>query len=245
MEKYCSDACDLAARVAEVRARIDAAARRAHRNPRDILLIAATKTQSASRVRQALDAGVDAAGENRVQELLEKWEQGAYQNKPLHFIGHLQQNKVKQVVGRAALIHSVDSIALGEAIAAQADRLGLRQEALLQVNIGREKTKGGFLPEELPTTLERLVQLKGLWVKGLMVIPPPIGSDKGIAENDYFMETKQLLIDNLSFFMHTGSSGVLSMGMSGDYERAVEAGAHMVRVGEAIFGARNAERPGA
>ena len=231
-------------RIEEARARIGDAARRTGRAPGDVLLIAATKTQSAESVRMVLRAGADAAGENRVQEMLGKWDQGAYEGRPLHFIGRLQRNKARFVVGRAALIHSVDSAALAEEIDRLAGAAGLRQDVLLQVNIAREETKAGFLPEELPRVMEKILALQSLSVKGLMVIPPPARPSQqrdtgaGRSPKEYFMETQQLLIDIWSIFMHTGRGGILSMGMSGDFVEAVEAGAHMVRLGEALFGRR-------
>ena len=133
--------------VASVRAQIDAAARAAGRDPKEILLLAASKMNDASRVREAIAAGVDLCGENRVQEMLEKNAQGAYEGVPLHFIGHLQKNKVRQVVGLAQLIHGVDSVALLQAISREAEKKGLIQDVLLEVNIGGEASKSGFAPE--------------------------------------------------------------------------------------------------
>ena len=124
--------------VARVRAQIEEAALRAGRDPKEILLVAATKMNDAARVREAIEAGVDVCGENRVQEMLEKHAQGAYEGVPLHFIGHLQKNKVRQVVGLASLIHGVDSLALLEAISREAEKRSLRQDVLLEVNIGGE-----------------------------------------------------------------------------------------------------------
>ena len=135
--------------VAKIREQIAAAARAAGREPGDILLVAASKMNDAQRVREAIAAGVDACGENRVQEMLEKQAQGAYEGAPLHFIGHLQKNKVRQVVGLASLIHGVDSLALLEVIDRCAEKRGVTQDVLLEVNIGAEASKSGFAPEEV------------------------------------------------------------------------------------------------
>lgn len=233
MEKYCSDAERIRENVLQIRSGLREAALAARRDPSEVRLVAATKTQSAERVRAAIAAGVDAVGENRAQELAEKWEQGAYEGVPLHFIGHLQRNKVKLLVGRCALIHSVGSAAVALEIERQADKLGLTQAVLLEVNIGRENEKSGFLPETLYDELPQLLALQCVDVQGFMVIPPA-----GVTQPNYFAQTKQLLIDICGKFGHTKSIYTLSMGMSDDYQRAVMAGAHFIRIGAAIFGAR-------
>ena len=149
----------IAENVALVRARMEQAARAAGRDPAAIRLLAATKMNDADRVRQAVAAGVDICGENRVQEMLEKNAQGAYAGAPLHFIGHLQKNKVRQVVGLCALIHSVDSLPLLQEISKTAEKRGLTQDVLLEVNIGSEELKSGFSPEEIGPALEEAVSL--------------------------------------------------------------------------------------
>ena len=222
--------------VAAVRARVDAAAIRSGRRPEDVLLVAATKMNDAERVREAVAAGVDACGENRVQEMLEKAALGAYEGAPLHFIGHLQRNKVRHVVGLAALIHSVDSLALLRQIDRAAAEKGLVQELLLELNIAAEPSKSGFAPEELPAALAAAAALRNVRVRGLMAVPPICVS--GEENRRYFERIRQLFVDNCSKKYDNVRMDFMSMGMSGDYETAVECGAHLVRVGTAVFGPR-------
>lgn len=223
--------------VARVREEMAAAARQAGRDPKDIKLVAATKMNDAARVREAIAAGVDVCGENRVQEMLEKRAQGAYAGAPLHFIGHLQKNKVKQVVGVAELIHGADSLALLETISREAVKRGLRQDVLLEVNIGREASKSGFAPEEIPAALEVAAGLDGIFVHGLMAIPPIcVSSDEN---RPFFLEMQKLFVDNGRKRYDNVCMAFLSMGMSGDFAEAIRCGANMVRVGTAIFGARD------
>ena len=227
----------IAENVARVRAEIDRAALAAGRDPKEILLVAATKMNNADRVREAIAAGVDICGENRVQEMLEKNAQGAYVGAPLHFIGHLQKNKIRQVVGLAELIHGVDSLALLEAISAYAEKHGLRQDVLLEVNIGAEESKSGFAPEEIPAALARAAELSGIRVRGLMAIPPICAFPE--ENRPFFLQMEKLFVDNGRKKYDNVSMDFLSMGMSGDYAEAVACGANMVRVGTAIFGARD------
>lgn len=184
----------IAENVALVRRSIDEAALAAGRKPEEILLVAATKMNDTGRVRQALAAGVDICGENRVQEMLEKNAEGAYEGAPLHFIGHLQKNKVKQVVGLAKLIHSADSLPLLTAIDRAAASKGIIQEVLLEVNIGRESAKSGFTEEEIPAALAAAAKLSAIKVRGLMAIPPICTSPE--ENRPYFLRMKQLFIDN-------------------------------------------------
>ena len=158
---------DIEANVAQVQQRIRAAA-----GDRKVLLVAATKMNDAETIQRAIAAGIDASGENRVQEMMEKLEQGAYEGAPLHFIGSLQKNKVKFVVGNCDLIHSVNSVSLLETINKRAAALGIVQDVLLEVNIAREASKTGFLPELLPAFLETAAALGSIRVRGLMAIPP-------------------------------------------------------------------------
>ena len=223
--------------VARVRAQIEEAALRAGRDPKEILLVAATKMNDAARVREAIEAGVDVCGENRVQEMLEKHAQGAYEGVPLHFIGHLQKNKVRQVVGLASLIHGVDSLALLEAISREAEKRSLRQDVLLEVNIGGEASKSGFAPEEIPAALEAAAGFGGIFVRVLMAIPPICASPD--ENRPFFLAMRKLFVDNGRKKYDNVSMDFLSMGMSGDFTEAVACGAGMVRVGTAIFGARN------
>ena len=230
----------IAENVALVRENIARAAREAGRNPADIRLVAASKMNDAARVREAIAAGVEICGENRVQEMLEKNAQGAYAGAELHFIGHLQKNKVRQVVGLASLIHSVDSEALLEAIDRCAAARGLVQDVLLEINIGGEASKSGFAPEELPAALEKAGNLGSVRVRGLMAIPPVCASPE--ENRPFFLRMKQLFVDNGRKKYDNVRMDILSMGMSGDYTEAVACGADLVRVGAAIFGARDYSR---
>ena len=226
----------IAENVALVRKNIAAAALCAGRDPKEIMLVAASKTNGADRVREAIAAGVDACGENRVQEMLEKAALGAYEGAPLHFIGHLQRNKVKSVVGLVSLIHSVDSVELLRQIDRVAAQKGLVQDLLLEINIGAELSKSGFAPEELPSALAAAGELPNIRVRGLMAVPPICASGK--ENRQYFERIKQLFVDNCAKKYDNVRMDFMSMGMSGDYETAVECGAHIVRVGTAIFGER-------
>ncbi len=226
----------IAENVAALRARMEAAARSAGRGPGEILLCAATKMNDADRVREAVAAGVDCCGENRVQELVQKQPLGAYEGRPLHFIGHLQTNKVNKVVGKVDLIQSVDRPELLEAVNKAALRLGLRQEILLEINIGEEPQKGGFSPEEALALAARMGEFPGVFLRGLMAIPP-ISEKKG--DNcKYFAKMRNLYIDIARKKYDNVSMVCLSMGMSDDFEDAIAEGSTMIRVGTAIFGPR-------
>ena len=227
----------IAENVAAIQANIAAAAIAAGRNPKEILLCAATKMNDADAVRQAIAAGVDCCGENRVQELPAKLDQDAYRGAPVHFIGRLQTNKVKQVVGKVDLIQSVDRLKLLEAVNAEAARQGIIQDILLQINIGREESKGGFLTEELPLLLPDLAKYTNIRVQGLMAIPP-ICQDA--TKNDkFFQEIYRIGVDIRDKKYDNVWVNILSMGMSDDYESAIRCGSTMIRVGTAIFGARD------
>ena len=227
---------DIRESVARVRANIAAAAEKAGRRPEDICLVAASKMNDSSRVRAAIAAGVKICGENRVQEMVEKQAQGAYEGAELHFIGHLQKNKVKQVVGLASLIQSADSLELIRLIDKTALSRGIVQDILLEVNIGAEASKSGFSPEELPSALDSIARLDAVRVRGLMTIPPICSSRQEI--EPYFVQMKQLFIDICGKKYDNIRMDFLSMGMSADYETAIACGANMVRVGSAIFGER-------
>ncbi len=227
----------IAENVAQVRANMEQAALAAGRDPGEILLLAATKMNDADRVRQAVSAGVDLVGENRVQEMLEKQAQGAYEGVPLHFIGHLQKNKVKQVVGRVSLIHGADSRELLEAISRTAAARGLVQDLLLEVNVGGEASKSGFAPGEVPEALAFASRLPGIRVRGLMAIPPICSEPE--ENRPFFLRMKQLFIDNSEKKYDNIRMDFLSMGMSGDYTEAIACGANLIRVGSGIFGPRH------
>jgi pyridoxal phosphate enzyme (YggS family) len=225
----------IAENIQSVRARIAAACREAGCAPEEITLVGASKMNDAAACREAIAAGIDALGENRVQEMRQKLAENAYEGAPLHFIGHLQRNKVRQVVGSVALIQSVSSMELLDEIEKAAAGRNLRQEILLEVNIGREAAKSGFLPEKVFQAAEAALPCEHLRVRGLMAIPPVETIPNG--NMPYFTKMKALYVDINSKLFHNKLE-CLSMGMSGDFEEAVRAGANMVRVGTAIFGAR-------
>lgn len=227
----------IAENVALLRAQIEQAARAAGRDSRETTLCAATKMNDADRVRQAIAAGITCCGENRVQELTEKLRQHAYDGARVHFIGHLQTNKVRHVVGKVELIQSVDSERLLRAISTEAVRQQLRQDILLEINIGREQSKTGFFPEQLPALLDKLSDFPNIRVLGLMAIPP-ICKKPG-ENNKFFQEICNLAVDIMRKKYDNVSMDILSMGMSGDYADAIACGSTMIRVGTAIFGARD------
>ncbi len=222
--------------IAEIRSRIAAACAECGRDPKEITLVGASKMNDAAACREAIAAGIDVLGENRVQEMTEKLSQNAYDGAPLHFIGHLQRNKVKQVVGKVALIQSVGSLPLLEAIEKEAEKQGIIQDILLEVNIGGEEAKSGFAPEKLEDAAKAAQAMEHIRVHGLMTIPP---ADCSREENiHYFQEVRALYVDINEKLFHNKLE-CLSMGMSGDFEDAIRNGATMVRVGTAIFGARH------
>ena len=226
----------IAENIAAIRARIDAAARTTGRTGADITLVAATKMNDAARVREAVAAGIDACGENRVQEMTEKLAQGAYTGAPLHFIGHLQTNKVRQVVGKVDLIQSVDSPEL----LAMIEKRAAGQDILLEVNIGGEAAKSGVAPAALPELLETAAGCAHIRVRGLMAIPPVAETSDG--NHAYFAKMHELFVDIGRKKYDNVFMDFLSMGMSGDFEDAISTGANMVRVGSSIFGARDYSR---
>lgn len=223
--------------VNAVREKMAAAAQAAGRDPGEITLCAATKVQTDDTIRQAIAAGITVCGENRVQELTAHLAANAYEGAQVHFIGHLQTNKVNKVVGKVALIHSVDSEHLLRAIDRQADKLGLVQDVLLEVNIAGEESKGGCTPDQARGLAELAQSLEHVRLRGLMAIPP-------VAQNPgdnipYFSAMKQLFVDIKGKMAHNQDDmDCLSMGMSGDYEDAIAQGATLVRVGTALFGPR-------
>lgn len=218
-----------------IRENMEAACQKAGRKAEEVRLIAVTKFVPVERIAEAVEAGIREVGENRPQEFASKLEFFEKQGLTSHLIGQLQTNKVKYVIGGAALIQSVDRIELANEISRLAKKRELTQNVLVEVNIGEEPQKAGVLPGELPAFLEMVSALPGVQVKGLMCIPPNVG-EGGV--RPYFARMRRL-------FEELGScapSGVrmdeLSMGMSGDYTAAILEGATMVRVGTALFGAR-------
>ncbi len=227
----------IAENIQNIRREIDEMARLTGRTGEDITLVAATKMNEADRVRQAVTAGIDACGENRVQELLEKYEDGAYTGAPLHFIGTLQTNKVKYLVGKVSLIQSVNSEKLAAEISKCAIKHGIVQDILVEINIGGEESKSGADIENAHSLVQNIAKLPGVRVRGLMTIPP--FSEDEEEQKSFFIKMKQLFIDIRAKKYDNISMEFLSMGMSGDYRNAILAGANMVRVGTGIFGARH------
>ena len=227
----------IAENVARIRAEMASAAIAAGRDPKEILLCAATKMNDAEAVREAIRAGVDCCGENRVQELTAKLAENAYEGAPVHFIGHLQTNKVKQVVGKVDLIQSVDSEHLLAAIHKEAKKQGILQNILLEVNVGAEESKSGFAAEDVLPLLEKIGEYPNIRVKGLMAIPPI--SEKDGDNVKYFEKMCKISVDIIEKKYDNVKVECMSMGMSGDYIDAIRCGSTMIRVGTAIFGPRD------
>lgn len=228
---------EISENTASVLARVTAAALAAGRDPAEITVVAASKMNDAGRVREAFAAGIGVFGENRVQEMLEKNRLGAYDGARLHFIGRLQRNKVRQVVGTAELIHSADSLPLIAEIDRCAGKASLIQDILLEVNIAGEESKGGFDPGDVSSVLDAVSAFGNVRVRGFMAIPP-ICSDP-LDNVPFFESMTKLFVDNSIKKYDNVSMDFLSMGMSGDFEAAIACGANMVRIGSAIFGPRN------
>ena len=220
-----------------IRAEIDAAARETGRTGADITLVGASKMNDAAACQEAIAAGIDALGENRVQEMTAKLAEDAYRGAPLHFIGHLQRNKVKQVVGKVDLLQSVGSLELLAEVDKQAEKLGLVQDILLEVNIGGEESKTGVAPEALWPLLDAAAAQEHIRVKGLMAIPPV--NDDDARNRRYLAEVYKLFVQAGERGYSNVSMETLSMGMSGDFENAIREGATLVRIGTAIYGERD------
>ena len=227
----------IAENVAKIRKEMEAAAIAAGRDPKSIQLCAATKMNDAAAVREAIRAGIDCCGENKVQELVQKLAENAYEGVPVHFIGHLQTNKVKQVVGKVDLIQSVDSERLIRAIDKEAAKQGIVQDILLEVNVGGEESKSGFAPEEILPLLDKIGEYPNIRVKGLMAIPPI--SEKNGDNLKYFKKMCNISVDIIAKKYDNVMVECISMGMSDDYVDAIACGSTMIRVGTAIFGARD------
>ena len=222
--------------IAQVRANIAEACRAAGRDPSEVILVGASKMNDAAACREAIAAGIDVLGENRVQEMTKKLSEHAYDGAPLHFIGHLQRNKVKQVVGHVDLIQSVGSLELLDEIEKVAANRNLVQDILLEVNIGGEDAKSGFAPEALCEAAALARELPHVRVRGVMAIPPIEREPDGNVP--YFRKLHALFVD-INEKMYDNELEYISMGMSDDFESAIRCGSNMVRVGTAIFGARN------
>ena len=222
--------------VLAIREKMAAAAREAGRDPAEVQLCAACKTRTAETVAASAALPIDVFGENHVQELCANFDAGAYCGKPSHFIGHLQTNKIKKVLGRASLIQSVGSEHLLTAIEKEAAKAGIVQNVLLEVNIGGEAAKSGFAPEDIAAAAETALAMPHVRVRGLMTIPPVAMEPHGNLA--YFEKMRWLYVD-INAKIYDNRMEYLSMGMSGDFADAIRCGSNMIRVGTAIFGARD------
>lgn len=219
-----------------IKKQVEATAIQCGRNPEDITLIAVSKTKPLSDIEELIQIGVKDFGENKVQELCDKYENVS---KPVRFhqIGHLQTNKVKYIVDKAYLIHSVDSLKLAKELQKMAAKKQVTVQILIEVNVAREDSKYGLYTEEVIPFLEEISAYPNIHVNGLMTIAPFVENPE--ENRKYFRTLKQLSLDIISKNIDNIDMNVLSMGMTNDYKVAIEEGATMVRVGTAIFGARN------
>ncbi|MBO4433282.1 MAG: YggS family pyridoxal phosphate-dependent enzyme [Clostridia bacterium] len=233
MERSSAEVFD--ANYQSIKKRIEEAAKKSGRKFDDITLLAATKTVDVELINHAIKSGISFIGENKVQEFLSK--EPYYLPVHKHFIGHLQTNKVKDIVGRVELIHSVDSIHLAKEISKQSEKKGIISDILLEVNIGGEESKHGFAPDGVITAARQISEMDGIRLRGLMAIPPICEiPDENVK---FFEEMKKLFIDIGGKNIDNSSIDILSMGMSDDFEKAIECGATVVRIGTALFGKRN------
>ncbi|MCI9576467.1 MAG: YggS family pyridoxal phosphate-dependent enzyme [Clostridiales bacterium] len=233
MEQRCRQ---LEENLAVIRQQVRDAARRSGRSPEEITLLAATKTVPVEIINHGISLGITHIGENKVQELCEKYDHLDFAHCHCQFIGHLQTNKVKQLIGKVEMIQSVGSLKLAREISRICQNQGVEMDVLIEVNIGREENKSGVMPEELESLIVEAAQLPAIHIQGLMTIPPiseTISKTKEYFSNMYkkFIDIKGKTLDNVNMKF-------LSMGMSADYVTAIEAGANIVRVGSALFGAR-------
>ena len=217
--------------------RIAEAAQKIGKKREDITFLAATKTVDTATINHAISLGLDHIGENRVQELLSKYEDYNLENCSLQFIGHLQTNKVRQIAGKVDLIQSVDSLKLAKEISKESKKRNITTDILVEVNIGREENKSGVFEEQLEELLCQIAELESISVKGLMTIPPICDNTRKIQK--YFNNMHKLFIDISQKKLDNINMSILSMGMSADYYEAILEGANMVRVGSSLFGARN------
>ncbi|MCQ2440439.1 MAG: YggS family pyridoxal phosphate-dependent enzyme [Clostridia bacterium] len=219
---------------AYIKEKIADAAKVSGRKPQDITLLAATKTVDVAVINHAIESGLQFIGENKVQEFLMK--NDSYLPVHKHFIGHLQTNKVKDIVGKLELIQSVDSLHLAKEISKQSVKNGITTDILLEVNIGREESKSGFLCDDICENLKIIAQMDGIHIKGLMTIPPVCVNSED--NRKYFAKMNNLFVDIGAKKIDNSSMDILSMGMSDDYYTAISEGANLVRIGTALFGKR-------
>lgn len=226
----------IAENIKNIRKNIDEAAKHVGRDPKEILLLAVSKTVEVSKIKAAVAEGLDELGENRVQEIMEKYEPMGPEVK-WHLIGHLQTNKVKYIIDKVKLIHSVESLKLAEEIDKQAKKHGVVADILVEINMAKEESKFGIMPEDAEEFIKSLSALENIRVRGLMTVAPFV--ENGEENRVYFRNMKKLLVDINAKNINNINMDVLSMGMTGDYITAVEEGATIIRVGTGIFGERN------
>jgi pyridoxal phosphate enzyme, YggS family len=226
---------DIKENIELINKRIESAAVKSGRTRKDVTFIVVSKTIDVPRIKEAVETGENNLGENKVQEIMDKYEPMGNGIK-WHLIGHLQTNKVKYIIDKVEMIHSVDSVKLAEEISKRAAQKGITAKILLEINIANEESKFGIRPEDTEKVILEIAKLPNIMIKGLMTVAPFV---ENAEENRvYFKEMKQLLVDINSKKIDNVFMDVLSMGMTGDYEVAVEEGATMVRVGTGVFGAR-------
>ena len=226
----------VAENLARVQKNINESCNKINRDPNEVTLIAVSKTKPVEMLKEAYDAGARVFGENKVQEIVDKYDQMPSDVK-WHMIGHLQRNKVKYIVDKVAMIHSVDSLRLAETIEKEAAKKAVIVPILIEVNVAQEESKFGLKPEEVLPLIEQISDFSHIQIKGLMTIAPYV--DNAEENREIFRELKKLSVDIAAKNINNVTMSVLSMGMTGDYMVAVQEGATMVRVGTGIFGARN------
>lgn len=226
----------VAENLAQVQKKINESCSKINRDPNEVTLIAVSKTKPVEMLKEAYDAGARVFGENKVQEIVDKYDQMPSDVK-WHMIGHLQRNKVKYIVDKVAMIHSVDSLRLAETIEKEAAKKAVIVPILIEVNVAQEESKFGLKPEEVLPLIEQIADFSHIRIKGLMTIAPYV--DNAEENREIFRELKKLSVDIAAKNINNVTMSVLSMGMTGDYMVAVQEGATMVRVGTGIFGARN------
>ncbi|QCX32560.1 YggS family pyridoxal phosphate-dependent enzyme [Caloramator sp. E03] len=224
----------MADNINSIKDRIEKAAKKVGRNPKDILLLAVSKTQSVDDIIKARDLGIKTFGENKVQEILAKYDY--VKDVKWHLIGHLQRNKVKYIIDKVEMIHSLDSIELAEEINKRSEKKDIVMPVLIQINIGKEESKSGIYEEELGTFIEKLKGYKNILISGIMTIPPKTDNDD--VTRNYFKRMKELFEGLKMIKGDNIDIKYLSMGMTGDFEIAIEEGANIVRIGTGIFGER-------